>query len=259
MKSCPTEAEFDDGAVRPARLHAGGRDREDDEIDRRRQKNAERAGGRDHAGAEAGRIALLQQRRQHDRADADDGRDRRARDRRKQRAGDDAGEAETAIPMSDQRGGEIDHAAGDAAGGEKVARQDEEWDRHDLEAVDAGEQLQAHHLRIDVGENEQISEHREPERDRDRHAGRHQRQQKNEQQLRAHGVRQIDDVEPRGEANAGQRQRNENDQRGRDGGAERPRRGRFRRIGENAHRAASPSGDAACRGTCSGGACRGAS
>jgi len=91
--------------------------------------------------------------------------------------------------MPDQRRGEIDHAAGDAAGGEKIAGQDEERNRHDLEAVEAGEQLQADHFRIDIRKDEQIREHREAKRNRNRHAARHQRKQQREQQLGAHRVR----------------------------------------------------------------------
>ena len=53
---------------------------------------------------------------------------------------------EAAIPMADHRGGELDHAAGDAAMGEEIAGQDEERDRHDLEVLDAGEQLERHRL-----------------------------------------------------------------------------------------------------------------
>src|SRR5262244_3643083 len=69
----------------------------------------------------------------------DGGRDRRARDRGKQRAGNDAGEPKPAIPMPDHRGCKIDHAPRHPAGGEEIAGQDEKRDRHDLEAVDAGE------------------------------------------------------------------------------------------------------------------------
>ena len=48
--------------------------------------------------------------------------------------------------MADHRGRERDHAARDAAMGEEIAGQDEERDRHDLEVLDAGEQLQRHRL-----------------------------------------------------------------------------------------------------------------
>ena len=52
--------------------------------------------------------------------------------------------------MPDHRRGKVDHPAGDPAGGEKIAGEDEKRDRHDLEAINAGEQLQAHHFRVDV-------------------------------------------------------------------------------------------------------------
>ena len=45
--------------------------------------------------------------------------------------------AEAAVPVADHRGGEGDHAPRDAAVGQEVAGQDEERDRHDLEALDA--------------------------------------------------------------------------------------------------------------------------
>ena len=41
-------------------------------------------------------------------------------------------------------GGEVDHPPRDPAMGQEVAGQDEERDRHDLELLDAGEQLQRH-------------------------------------------------------------------------------------------------------------------
>jgi hypothetical protein len=79
--------------------------------------------------------------RHHDRADRDHGRRRRAGHRGKQRAGHHAGKAKATVPVSDHRGREIDHAAGDAAMGEEIAGQDEERDRHDLEAVDPTKQF----------------------------------------------------------------------------------------------------------------------
>ena len=57
-----------------------------------------------------------------------------------------AGEPQAAVPMPDHGGRERDHAPRDAAVGEEIAGQDEERDRHDLEVLDAGEQLQRHRL-----------------------------------------------------------------------------------------------------------------
>jgi hypothetical protein len=54
--------------------------------------------------------------------------------------------AQAAMAVADHRGGEIDHAFGHAAMGQEVAGQDEERDRHDLELLDTGEQLQRHRL-----------------------------------------------------------------------------------------------------------------
>ena len=59
--------------------------------------------------------------------------------------------SQSAVPMPDHGGGEIDHPPRHAAMGEEVAGQNEERDRHDLEALDAGEELQRHRLDRDVG------------------------------------------------------------------------------------------------------------
>ena len=123
-------------------------------------------------------------RRQHDRADRDHGRRRRAGHRGEQRAGHHAGQPEAAIPVADHRGREGDHAARDAAMGEEIAGQDEERDRHDLEVLDAGEQLERHRLDRHRGHREQEGQHGEAERDRDRHAGQHQRDQQAEDDQR---------------------------------------------------------------------------
>ena len=74
----------------------------------------------------------------------------------------------------------FDHAARDAAMGQEIAGQDEERDRHDLEILDAGEQLQRHRLDRHLGHGEEEGQHREAERDRDRHARQHQRDQQPE-------------------------------------------------------------------------------
>ena len=84
------------------------------------------------------------------------------------------------------RGRERDHPPRDAAVGQEVAGQDEERDRHDLEVLDAGEQLQRHRLDRHVGHREQIGQHGEAERDRDRHAGQHQHDQQAEDDGRGH-------------------------------------------------------------------------
>ena len=90
--------------------------------------------------------ALLDHRRQEDRADRDDRRRRAARDGGEQRAGHDACQPETAVPVADHRRGEVDHPSRDAAVGQEVAGEDEERDRHDLEPLDAGEELQRDRL-----------------------------------------------------------------------------------------------------------------
>ena len=54
--------------------------------------------------------------------------------------------AETAVPMANHRGSEIDHPLRDPTVSEKIAGEDEKRDHHDLEVLDAGEELQAHGL-----------------------------------------------------------------------------------------------------------------
>ncbi|MNR17736.1 hypothetical protein D3C85_1344170 [compost metagenome] len=78
------------------------------------------------------------------------------------------------MPVADHGAGEVDHALGHAAVGEEVAGEDEERDRHDLELLDAGEQLQRHRFDRHVGHGEQEGQHRQAEGNRDRHAGQHQ-------------------------------------------------------------------------------------
>src|SRR5262245_65738141 len=72
--------------------------------------------------------------------------------------------------------------------GEEVAGQDEERDRHDLEALDAGEELKRDRLDRHLSQKEQIAEHRKAERNRDRHAGQHQHDQQAEDQGAVHRV-----------------------------------------------------------------------
>ena len=96
--------------------------------------------------------------------------------------------------MPDQRDREIDHPPRHAAMGEEIAGQDEERDRHDLEALDAGEQLHRHRFDRNRGQREQERHHGETERDRDRDAGQHQRDQQREDRDRAQRLRQHDDA-----------------------------------------------------------------
>ena len=132
--------------------------------------------------------------RQHDRADSCDSGDARSANQREHRASHDPGESQSAVPVPDQRGREIDHPPSDAAMGEEVAGQDEERDRHDLEAFDAGEQLHRHRFDGHRRQREQERHHREAERDRNRYAGQHQRDQQREDGERAQGLRQNDDA-----------------------------------------------------------------
>src|SRR5207253_836283 len=84
------------------------------------------------------------------------------------------------------RGGELDHPSRHAAMGEKVSREDEERNRHDLEALNAGEELERDRLDRHLREEEEEREDREAERDRNRHAGQHQRDEEYEDEDRGH-------------------------------------------------------------------------
>ena len=166
----------------------------DDLRDRRQHQDAERAGDRDDAGAEPHRIAVPHHLGQHDRADRGDGGDARSAHQREHRACHDSGEPQSAVPVPDQRCREIDHPPRHAAMGQEIAGQDEERDRHDLEAFDAGEQFHRHRFNGNRGQREQERQHGETERDRNRDAGQHQRDQKREDRDRAKRLRQHDDA-----------------------------------------------------------------
>src|SRR6202049_4139135 len=73
-----------------------------------------------------------------------------------------------------------------AAAGEKSAGQDEERDRHDAEIVETGKQLQADAFDRHFRHREQEGQNGEAERNRDRHAGQHQREQQSEDKSSAH-------------------------------------------------------------------------
>ncbi len=88
--------------------------------------------------------------------------------------------------MTDEAAGEGDHAARHAAVGQKVTGQNEERNRHDLEVLDPGEQLERHGLDRHIGHGEQEGEHRQPEGDGNGHAREHQGEQQGENDQRAH-------------------------------------------------------------------------
>ena len=96
--------------------------------------------------------------------------------------------------------GEVDHPPRDAAMGEEVAGQDEERDRHDLEALDAREELHRDRFDRHRRQREQESHHGETERDRNRNARQHQRDQQHEDGGGAHGLGQHENARLLGEA-----------------------------------------------------------
>ena len=93
-------------------VDGGGVDHHDD---RGRDQNAERAGIADDAGGEFLGVADLAHAGDHDGADGDHGRRRRAGQGGEQHAGEDAGDREPALKMTDAGDGEADDALGDAA------------------------------------------------------------------------------------------------------------------------------------------------
>jgi hypothetical protein len=71
-------------------------------------------------------------------------------------------QAQATVPVADHAGGKIDHAPRHPAVGQKVARQNEERDRHDLELLNAGEQLERHRLQRHIGKAKQKGQDRRP-------------------------------------------------------------------------------------------------
>jgi hypothetical protein len=132
-----------------------GRHRVHHHDDGRRDQDAERTGGRDDAGPEAVREACLDHRRQQDGADGHHRRRAGTGYRREQGAGQHAGQAETTMPVTDHRGREVDHPFRHPAVGQEVTGQDEERNGHDLELLDAREQLECHGLQRHLRHGEQ--------------------------------------------------------------------------------------------------------
>ena len=76
--------------------------------------------------------------------------------------------------MPDQGGGKVDHALGNAAVGEEVTGEDKEGDRHDLELLNPGKELEGHRLDRHGGHGKEKGQNRQAERDGDRHTGKHE-------------------------------------------------------------------------------------
>jgi hypothetical protein len=69
---------------------------------------------------------------------------------------------------------------------QEVAGKNEERNGHDLELLDAGEQLQGHRFERYLRKQEQEAENGQAERDRDRHAGQHEAHQQDEDDCGVH-------------------------------------------------------------------------
>jgi hypothetical protein len=75
---------------------------------------------------------------------------------------------------------EVDHPPRDTAVGQEVAGQDEEGHGHDFPLLDTREQLEGDRFDGNLGHRDDEGHHGEAQRDADRHAGQHQRQQQAE-------------------------------------------------------------------------------
>ena len=164
---------------------------------RRRDHDAERAAGRDHAGRERLRIVEAPHLRIGDPREGRRGRDRRAADRGKAAAGRDGRDAEPAAQMAEEGVGGAEQLAAHAGGGGERAHQQEH--RHDGE-IEVGHRPHrglADHLErrpaaddvAEAGDADQAHRHA------DRHAQQHQHEQRDEPDdgdgIGAHAARLI--------------------------------------------------------------------
>jgi hypothetical protein len=93
----------------------------------------------------------------------------------------------SAVPVADHRSGEIDHALCYPAVRKEVTGKNKKRDGHDLEFLYAGEQFQGHRFDRHRGHGEEECQHREAERNGNRHTGEHQREQQHKNDGGVHG------------------------------------------------------------------------
>ena len=86
-----------------------------------------------------------------------------AGNRGKQSASQHAGETKTTIPMSDHRSSEIDHSLRHPAVRQKITGEDKEGNRHDLELLNACEQLERHRFKRHIGHRKEEGQYRQAE------------------------------------------------------------------------------------------------
>ena len=154
----------------------------DREHGRRRDHDAERAAGRDHAGRERLRIAVAAHLRIGDARERRGGRDRRAADRGEAAAGRDGGDAEPAAQMAEEGVGGAEQLAAHARRGRERAHQQEQRDDREIEVGHrphrgVADVLERRPAADEIGE---AADADEAHRHADRHAQQHQHEQRDE-------------------------------------------------------------------------------
>lgn len=107
-----------------------GDDAIEDQRQRGRDNDADRARGAEDAEREPARIAAGEHRRQQDRPHCQRGRNRGAGDRREERARDHSNETERTLDAAEPGGGEVDQRLRHPAPAHKSRRHDEQRQRH---------------------------------------------------------------------------------------------------------------------------------
>ena len=158
-----------------------GRDAVDHERDGRRNDDADRARRGGERRGIALVIALLLHLGDHERADGRHRRRAGARDGRVEHGGERRDRAETAGEEADDIVREVEQALGDAAVAHEVAREHEERNRHQGEAVDAREGILRDHDRVDIRREDEAEHRRKTHRDADGQADRAEHDQADKQ------------------------------------------------------------------------------
>ena len=158
-----------------------GRDAVDHERDGRRNDDADRARRGGERRGIALVIALLLHLGDHERADGRHRRRAGAGDGRVEHGGERRDRAETAGEEADDIVREVEQALGDAAVAHEVAREHEERNRHQGEAVDAREGILCDHDRVDIRREDEAEHRRKTHRDADGQADRAEHDQTDKQ------------------------------------------------------------------------------
>src|SRR6185369_5769220 len=105
----------------------------------------------DDPGTESHRVTMPDHCRKDDGADGNDGGNAGTTDQGEHGAGDNARQCQATMEVADHADGKVDHPSGHAAMGEEVTGQNKERYGHDLEFLNAGEELESHRLNRDIG------------------------------------------------------------------------------------------------------------